>query len=152
MTKSITAVWFETKVRYQKTMDNGVQKTVRETYVVDALSFTEAESRITSEMQLLTQGEFQVVEEKIAPYKELLYSDASSGDKFYKAKVQFITIDEKTGNEKRNSTYVLVSAANIEDAHKTIDEYRGTMVDYVISSVSETAVIEVFQYRKGKNG
>ena len=94
-----TAQWFETRVRYDKMMEDGQQKKVIEQYVVDALSFGEAEERITKEMSHYISGEFEVKAITPASYGEIFFSDAESDDRWYKAKLSFITIDEKTEKE-----------------------------------------------------
>ena len=147
--RSRTAIWFECKIRYEKVMEDGLQKKVNENYVVDALSFSEAEERIMEEMSSYISGEFDVADIKKAAYKEIFFSDDDMADKWYKAKLQFITIDEKTEKEKKTSVYYLVQAGTFESARRNIDDVMGgTMIDYVISSVSETAVMDVFEYGK----
>ena len=147
--RSRTANWFETKIRYDKTMEDGQQKKVSEQYVVDALSFTEAERRITEEMSAYISGEFDVADIKKATYKEIFFSDAESADRWYKAKLQFITIDEKTEKEKRSNVYYLVQAGTLPAAVKNIGEVMGgTMIDYVIASIAETQLMDVFEYEK----
>ena len=147
--RSRTADWFETKIRYEKTMDDGLQKKVTEQYVVDALSFTEAESSITDEMSSYISGEFEVSDIKKATYKEIFFSDDDMADKWYKAKLQFITIDEKTEKEKRSSVTYLCQAGSFNGAVKNIEEVMGgTMIDYVIASVAETTTMDVFEYQK----
>ena len=147
--RSRTANWFECKIRYEKTMEDGLQKKVIETYVVDALSFTEAEQRIMEEMSSYISGEFEVSDIKRAAYKEIFFSDEDLADRWYKTKLQFITIDEKTEKEKRSSVNYLVQAGTLNGAVKNIDEVMGgTMIDYVISSVAETTLMDVFEYKK----
>ena len=144
-----TTTWFETKIQYEKTMEDGLQKKVKELYVVDALSFTEAEKRITEEMSSYISGAFDVADIKKASYKEIFFSDEGTADRWYKAKVQFITIDEKTEKEKRTNVYYLVQASTIHQAMKNIDEVMGsTMIDYAIAAVSETTIMDVFEYQK----
>lgn len=145
--RSRTATWFECKIAYEKTMEDGLQKKVTENYVVDALSFTEAEKRIMEEMSSYISGEFTVKDIKIAPYGEIFFSDEEMADRWYKCKLQFITIDEKTEKEKRNSVTYLVQAATLNGAVKNIDEVMGgTMIDYVISNISETKFMDVFEH------
>ena len=128
-------------------MEDGTQKKVTETYTVDALSFTEAEQRIMEEMSSYISGEFEVADIKKAAYKEIFFSDLDSADRWYKAKLQFITIDEKT--EKRSNINYLVNAGTFNAAVKNIDEVMGgTMIDYVIASVTETQLMDVFEYKK----
>ena len=143
--------WFETKVEFEKTIEDGSQKKVKEAYTVDALSFTEAEERITEEMSAYISGEFNVKNIAEASYKEIFFSDLASADKWYKAKLQFITLDEKTDKEKRSNVYYLVQAGNFMQAVKNIEEVMGTtMIDYVISSVAETAIMDVFEHNAKK--
>ena len=147
--RSITANWFECKIRYEKTMEDGLQKKVIEIYAVDALSFTEAEQRIMEEMSSYISGEFEVNDIKRAPYKEIFFSDDANADRWYKAKLQFITIDEKTEKEKRSAVNYLVQAGTLNGALKNIDEVMGgTMIDYVIASVAETTLLDVFVHGK----
>ena len=143
--KAKMSKWFETKVEFEKIIDDGSQKKVKEAYTVDALSFTEAEERITEEISSYISGEFTVRNIAEVSYKEIFFSDLPSADKWYKAKLQFITLDEKTEKEKRSNVYYLVQAANFMQAVKNIEEVMGTtMIDYVIASVAETAIMDVF--------
>lgn len=147
--RSRTAIWFECKISYEKTMEDGLQKKVNESYTVDALSFTEAEKRIIEEMSSYISGDFTVKDIKIAPYKEVFFSDELSADRWYKAKLQFITIDEKTEKEKRSSVNYLVHAGTLKGAVNNIEEVMGhSVTDYVIASVAETTLMDVFEYRK----
>lgn len=145
--RSRTANWFLCKIRYEKLTDEGLQKKVTEQYVVDALSFTEAEARIMYQMETYVSGEFEVVEIDRCQFKEVFFSDEEMADKWYKAKLQFITIDEKTDKEKKTNVYYLVQAGSFEGARKNIDEVMGvTMIDYVINAVKETVIMDVFEY------
>lgn len=143
-----SAIFYECKVRYEKTMEDGMQKKVTETYVVDALSFTEAEGRIIEEMKpYVSDNEMDVTAIKIAQYKDVLFSDADKDDKFYKVRCNFITLDEKSGKEKKTAVDYLVQAATVEGARKNLDEVMsGTMIDYVIVSVVETGIMDVFEH------
>ena len=147
--RSRTAIWFECKIAYEKVMEDGLQKKVRESYVVDALSFTEAEKRIMEEMSSYISGEFTIKDIKIAPYKEIFFSDEELADRWYKAKLEFITIDEKTEKEKRSAVNYLVQAGTLKGAVGNIESVMGTtMIDYVIASVTETKLMDVFEYGK----
>lgn len=149
MMRSRTATWFECKIRYEKTMEDGMQKKVTEAYVVDALSFSEAEERIIEEMSSYISGEFNVTDIKKAPYGEIFFSDQEMADRWYKAKLQFITLDEKTEKEKRSTVTYLCQAGSFNGAVKNIEEVMGgTMIDYVISAVNETTLMDVFEYKK----
>ena len=151
--RSRTTIWFEAKIRYEKTMEDGCLKKVTETYVIDALSFGEAEKRILEEMTSYVSGEVEVCALKIAPYKEIFFADNNIDDKWYVAKLAFITIDEKTDKEKKTRVCYLVNAGNINAAVKNIEEQMaGTMIDYDTFNVSETQILDVFEYKpKGEN-
>lgn len=129
-------------------MDDGLQKKVTEAYVVDALSFSEAEKRIIEEMSSYISGEFNVTDIKKAAYSEIFFDDSDLADRWYKARLQFITIDEKTEKEKRMPVTYLVQAGTFNGAVKNITECMGgTMIDYVIASVAETALMDVFEHK-----
>ena len=150
--RSRTAEWFECKIRYEKVMEDGLQKKVTEQYTVDALSFTEAEQRITEEMSSYISGSFDITDIKKAPYKEIFFSDDESADRWYKTKLQFITIVEKSEKEKRSNVNYLVQAGTLNAAVRNIDEVMGgTMIDYVIASVAETQLMDVFEWQKKDN-
>ena len=149
--RSRTAIWFECKIAYEKVMEDGLQKKVKENYVVDALSFTEAESRIMEEMSSYISGEFAIEDIKIASYKEIFFSEEEMADKWYKTKLQFITIDEKTEKEKRSNVTYLVQAGTLKGAVNNIESVMGTtMIDYVIATVAETTLMDVFEYAKNE--
>lgn len=140
-------VWFEGKIRYEKIAENGMNKKVTEPYLVDALSFTEAEARLIEEMTPFIQGEFTVSDIKRVNYSEVFPSEAEEADKWYKCKLMFITLDEKSGAEKKTTTHILVQAADFRDAVKRLDEcMKGTMADYEIAQITETAIMDVYPY------
>ena len=148
--RSRTAIWFECKVRYEKTMEDGTIKKVTEVYVVDALSFSEAEKRITEEMSSYAVKELEICNLKIAPYKEIFFADGDFdlADEWYKAKLVFITIDEKTDKEKKTSVNYLVNAGSFNSALKNINEImEGTMIDYQTCNLTETKIEDVFEYK-----
>ena len=147
--RSRTATWFECKIRYEKTMEDGLPKKVSEVYVVDALSFSEAEERIMEEMLPYNLVDIEIVDVKIAPYKEVFFADDNLADQWFKAKLSFITIDERTDKEKRTSMMYLVNAGNISSAINNIGEVMsGTMIDYITTSISATKIFDVFEYKK----
>ena len=187
--RSRTANWFICKIRYEKVMEDGLQKKVTEQYVVDALSFTEAEARIIEEMSQYISGEFDVVEIDRCVFKEIFFMGwgekvfensaedlkraVRKGDKeeakkvydrpleedfkntgsyWYKSKVQFITIDEKTDKEKKSNVYYLVEGTSLANARSNIDTvFQGTMIDYKIASISETNIEDVFEHKHSDN-
>ena len=147
--RSRTAMWFECKIRYEKIMEDGLPKKINEVYVVDALSFSEAEERIMEEMLPYNLGDIEIVDVKIAPYREVFFADDNLADQWFKAKLSFITIDERTDKEKRTSMMYLVNAGNISSAINNIGEVMsGTMIDYVTTSISTTKIFDVFEYKK----
>ena len=141
--------WFECKVRYDKTMETGLLKKVTETYVVEALSFTEAERRVIEEMRPLISGEFIVTDIKRAKLTELFESIDAAADRWFKAKVAYITLDEVSGAEKRTNQTMLVQATDFRAAVKELDKgMEGTLGDWVIVSITETNIMDVFHYVK----
>lgn len=141
--------WFECKVSYDKTMENGTIKRVNEPYLVDALSFTEAEARITEEIKPYISGEFTVADIKRARLYELFFNE--SGDRYYKIKVWYITLDEKSGSEKKTGVQMLTQACSVKEAITVLEEgMKGSMADYTIASVSETSIMDVFPFSAEK--
>ena len=142
--------WFECKVKYVKTMENGLEKPVKETYLVDAISFTEAEKRFIEEIRPFMSGEFEISDIKRVNYSEVFFCEAESADKWFKCKLSFITLDEKSGAEKRSNSYALVQAGDLREAIKYLDEQmKGTIMDYKIASVTETLIMDVYPYDPG---
>ena len=145
--RSKTATFFECTCRYEKTMEDGALKKVKETNAVDALSFSEAESRFVEEMSAYINGEFEVTAIKIAPYKEVFFSNNNDDDRWYRVKLAFITVDEKTEKEKRENVMYLVQASSLDRAVKYINEIMGeTMTDYSSIAVQESNIFDVFEY------
>lgn len=137
--------WFECKVSYEKMMENGVQKKVTEPYLVDALSFTEAEARIIEQMKPYITGDFTVTDIKRAKLAELFFNE--TGDRYYKIKVFFITLDEKSGAEKKTAVQMLVQASDLKEAISVLEEgMKSSMADYNIASVMETMIMDVFPF------
>lgn len=140
--------WFECKVKYERTMEDGGLKKVCEPYLVDAINFTEAERRITEEIKPYMMGDFEVSNIAKARYAELFETIDESADRWFKVKLLFITLDEKSGKEKKSSHNVLVQASDLRDAIKRLDAgMKGSMMDYTIASVAETAIMDVYRYK-----
>ena len=138
------AQWFECKIKIDKTTADGVIKTSTENYLVDALSFTEAEARITEEMQPYISGEFKVDSVKRVRVSEMFFDE--TGDRWYKAKVNFVTLDEKKGVEKRTASYMYVQATEFSKALQNIMEgMKGTMSDFEVASITENTLLDVFK-------
>lgn len=145
--RSRTATWFETKIRYEKLQDDGMQKRVSEAHVVDALSFTEAEETITEEMSSYISGEYVITDIKKAAYKEVFFTDSPKDDKWYRVKVQFITLDEKSGKEKLSNVTYLVQAASLQSAVANTEEVMNSgMQDWKFAAITETAIFDVFEH------
>lgn len=145
--RSRTTIWFETKIRYDKTQEDGRQKPVTEQYVVDALSFSEAEASILEEMKVYISGDYKITDIRPAAYHEVFFSDMDRDDKWYKAKLQFLTIDEKTEKEKRTTVTYLVQAVSLNGAVKNIEDVMGsTAIDYDLVSINETQIMDVFEH------
>ena len=137
--------WFECKVRYDKMLETGMQKTVTEPYLVDALSFTEAEGRIIEEIKPYISGEFTIADIKRVKYAETFFN--AEGDRYFKTKLYFLTLDEKSGSEKKTAVNMLVQASTLREAVDIVEtEMKKTMIDYEFASVVETAIMDVFPY------
>lgn len=141
------AQWFTCKMKYDKTMENGLIKKVTDSYLVDALSFTEAEKRIVEEMKPYMSGEFEVSGITKTNIAELFDSNDGLADRWFKARVAFITLDEKTAVEKRTRQTIMVKAIEFRDALKNLDAgMASTLGEWVIESITETAIMDVFPY------
>lgn len=143
------AQWIKTSVRFDKTMENGLIKKVTEPYLVDALSFTEAEARIIEEVTPFISGEFAVSAVNKSKVAEIFWDE--SGDRWYQVKAAFITIDEKTCAEKRKNTVFMVQASNFKNAYDNFMQgMKGTMADFEVVSINETAIMDVFKAKLTK--
>lgn len=140
--------YFECVVKFEKTMENGMVKKVSEPYIVDALSFTEAEKRFLEYIEPFMSGDFEVKAVKRANYSEIVSATDEDADKWFKVKVAFITLDEKTGVEKKSAQNMLIQASDLRDAVKRLDKHmEGMLADYEISAVAETAIMDVYFYK-----
>ncbi|MBO7118804.1 MAG: DUF4494 domain-containing protein [Bacteroidaceae bacterium] len=140
--------WFECKVRYDKTLESGLIKKTTETYLVDALSFTEAEKRFIEEIEPFMSGEFIVTDIKRARITDLFDSEDLNDDHWFKARIAYITMDEKTAVEKRTVQTAIVQANDFHRALKRLDEcMKGTLGEWVIVSITETPIIDVFKFK-----
>ena len=149
--ESRVSKFYEVKIQYQKMLEDGKEKKVTEQYVVEAFSFTEAEKRITEEMSAYIHDSFDVVAEKIAPYNEIFLSDRTDDDKWFISKVGFITLDERTEKEKKQTFRYLVQAATSELAlDYTKEMFSHGMSDYRIDAVQDTPTLDVFLYEVKK--
>lgn len=140
--------WFECKVSYERQADSVGMKKVSESYLVDALSFTEAEERITKEVRpFVSVGELEVVNIRRARIAELFLSDEAEDDRYFRAKVNFITVDEKSGSEKKTSATMIVKSDSLPNAVTELKaQLDSQMASYEIASVTDTQILDVFQY------
>ncbi len=137
--------WFECKVKYERAAEQGTMTKVNESYLVDALSFTEAEARIVEEIQPFISGDFTVANIKRARISEMFLNE--NGDKWFRSKVVFVTFDEESGKEKNTPVQMMIQAESIQNALDTLVQgMKGTMADYRIASITETNLIDVFKY------
>lgn len=134
--------YFEVKVKIQKTLEDGKQKKVSEQYVVEAATFGEAEKRVTESLKPYIEGEFEVTDIKIAAYVQIIHGD-DNADKYFKAKVTFVALDETTGKEKKTSELYLVLSETLESAEGDVKHYLNDS-NTTISSIAETAILDVF--------
>ena len=137
--------WFEVKVKYEKIDERGAVKKVTEPYLIDAMTFTEAEARAIKELEPYLSGEFMISNIARANYSELFPFE--EGDRWFKCKIAYVSIDEEKGTEKKKSSYVLVQANDVKHAWenlvKAMESYIG---DYEINGIQETSIMDVFPY------
>lgn len=146
--RSRNANWFECKAKVAKMQEDGTAKPATEQYVVDALSFTEAEEAMTEEMSAYYQ-EFEITNITKASYHEIFFSDKETDDYWFKVKLQYITMDEKTEKEKKTNVFHLIQAHSFSQAVEYIHQVmQGTMIDYTIHTLQETAIMDVFEHNK----
>lgn len=137
--------WFECKVKLEKTVDDGKIVKVGESYLVDALSFTEAEERMVDEMKPFISGEFQIANIKRVKLSELFFNE--NGDKWYRCKVNFVTFDEEKGVEKRSPVVMMVQASDFRGALDGLTiGMKGTMADWEVAVITETTIMDVFRF------
>lgn len=137
-----TSTWFLTTIAYEKLMEDGMTKRVKETYVVNAFSFTDAEKSIFNNMG---HNDIEVTDIAKAPFGEIFFTDNEKADKFYKVKANFITLDENTGKEKKSLVYYLVQATSTKDAQHNFDDVMSkSLTGYSIEAIIETKVLDVF--------
>ena len=142
--KQISGTWFECKVRYEQTQEDGLEKMVTETYVYKAADFGEAYDKAIKNMSTFISGDFGITAMKIAQYGEVVMQDDRTEEKYYRVKVNLIILDEKTQKEKKTACYYLVNADSVEKARKYTDTaLSDTMMDYVIEAVQEAKIIDV---------
>lgn len=138
--------FFISTVRYDKVLPNGAVRPVNEQYLLDALSFTEAEARTIERLTPYMSGEF-VIAKMTRPRIAELVQDADNGDRFYRVGYAFTTLDEKTGQEKRQGVAVLVKAHDFADAYDTFKQaMASTLADWELVSIAETTILDYFPY------
>ena len=143
----MTANWFEAKVKYVKVNEDGYEKKGNEAYLLDAMSYTEAESRIIHEMESIISGDYYISTLKKSNITELVPSEDENDDRWYKAKVAIIDVDEVSGKEKSSAQYYLIAAANIQRALENLERSLSSfVVPYEIQSIADTTIMDVFPY------
>ena len=137
--------WFTCKMSFDRQGEDGLVKKVTEQFLVDALSFTEAEARIVKEVQPYVTGDLLVADIKRARISEMFYNE--DGDKWYRCKINYLYVDENKGVEKSCSQIIMVQASNFKNSFDTlIDRMKGTLGDYEIVSITETQILDVYRY------
>ena len=147
----MSATWYECKVKYRKIDENGVQKVTTEPYLIDAISYTEAEKRINEEMSAYVSEEFKITNIKVANYAEI--HPFEKADRWFRSKVSLIAYDEESGKERKTNMYLLVQANDVKEAYEnTTYAMKNTMGDYTIPAISESPIMDVFPYFSGEEG
>jgi len=139
--------YFEVKVKYEKVQEDGKEKKVTESYLVDALSFTECEKRIIEEIKLFISGEFEVYSIARTKYEDIIEIETDSNISWYKTKLVFTSMDDN-GKEKQEIHYMLVEGTNIDNAKDNLDEFmKTTMADFKVVTISETPIMDIYKYQ-----
>lgn len=147
--KCKTRQWFLTTIKYDKMNEGGVMKKVTEHHAVAAPGFGAAETRIIDEMAMFCSGDFDIMDIKRAPFRSVFFTDSPSDDKYFRVKLKYITIDEKTEKEKKTTEYILVNASSVESAQKNINEIlNGSITDTEVKAIDETEILDVFELEK----
>jgi hypothetical protein len=142
-------MWYECKIKYSRIDEDDRTKTFNQPYLFDAMSFTEAEARVTEEMQQYISTEFKITNIKVANFAEICPNE--NGDRWFKCKLSCITLDEEKGSEKRSNSYILVQANDVKDAYDVLAEsLADTVGDFEIPSVQESPILDVFPYYSGE--
>lgn len=148
----MSATWYECKVKYRKLDEaSGTQKVKTEPFLVDAISYTEAESRITEEMSayLSDSDEIKITNIKVANYAEI--HPFENSDRWFKSRVSLIAFDEESGKERKTNMYLLVQANDVKEAYdNTISVMKDTMGEYSVPSIAESPIMDVFPYFSGE--
>ena len=135
--------YFECKISYEKQMEDGKTKRVSELYLIEAISFSEAESIMLYQLAQWYAGEAKIETLKRDKVAEIFEADA---EKIYRVKVNFITLDETSGKEKKNAVYMLVYADSIEKARQEHEHgMKGMMSDYEVEKIEETKLVEIYR-------
>lgn len=141
------ANWFEAKVKYVKVGEDGREKKVSELYLLDAVSYTEAESRITEKLREMIKGDFFIVGLKKSNITELVESNDGNDDKWFRSTVAIVDVDQISGKEKKSKQYYLVAGADINSALANLQKSLSTyVVPFEIPSVKDTNFVDVFPY------
>lgn len=145
----MSAIWYECKVKYRKLDEKGVLKVVTEPYLVDALSFTEAESRINQEMSAIISEEFKIVNIKVANFSEI--HPFENADRWFRSKISLIAYDEESGKERKTNLYMLIQANDVKEAYENTEQVmQNSLGEYSIPAIAESPIVDVFPYFKGE--
>ncbi|WP_035695164.1 DUF4494 domain-containing protein [Flavobacterium soli] len=145
----MSAIWYECKVRYRKIDENGIQKVTTEPYLVDAISYTEAERRINEEMAAYVSEEFKITGIKFGNFAEI--HPFENADRWFKTRIALVAFDEESGKERKTGMNLLVQANDVKEAFdNTVTVMKGTMGDYTITAISESPIVDVFPYFSGE--
>lgn len=146
--------WYQVKARLERVQDDGSQKIVSENYLVQAFSFGMAEGAIQKEIASFASGEFDIVAVARKNYAEVIESNLGNeiADKWYKCKVNLVTLNERRGKEKKTSQFFLVNANTAMTAHELVDNFMMSSVsNYEVEQVDETKILEVFKVASKDN-
>jgi hypothetical protein len=148
--------WFLGKIRYQQPIDDSnvgtrneefiKQKTVTEAYLVDAVSYTEAEARLYQEIAANTP-DFEITNISRMQLADVFFNEEDGGETWYKVKAMYILEDEKTGKQKKTPSNMLINAQNPKQAYERVEYSLKTSLDpFEITDVNTTKILDVFPF------
>ena len=144
--------WFESKVKYSKVSQTGKEQMVTESFLLDAVSYTDAETRIIRKMQEMVRGgEFQIVDIKKSKIAEVFPFE--NGEWWFKATINLVTVDEDAGKEKKMRTYYMIMGDDLKEALLRLEEsLEFLVIPYVVSALTVSTIVDVFPYEASESG
>lgn len=142
--------WFECRIKYEKNDEFGNSKSVSESYLIDAVSFTESESRLHKILENEVPSNFIVAGIRKAKIDEIVFSDLED-ILWYKSRVIYSDVDEKSGKEKKTGHVIYVAGTDLTEALDNLKESQSSlMVQWDVDSIGLSKILDVFPYTESE--